>query len=308
MQGAVAYDDPAKDAWRGWKWNAIADAATSWRRLPPSERARQLSQKTVLYLVGPDDHDRRRALARGFANHNLIAVDLVEERVKEVRAAGGLAICGSLQQVIANWPLDWPIDVIDADFCHGFVSDVRALHDILLAQFAMSPTAVISLNMLRGRDANSNGIRDNIEEFLKASGTSLKHPQNMKHRGMNWIFSWLMYVSRMQTYLLNDCQPLIHNGQHYLALCMDCIREQWASCNPRFNSYKSKTSGQVFDSVVHRLAFYLELKPGSDRRELWKESREAGVHFLSRSCVNDEGIRERIAALRAVRTMKMKGA
>ena len=161
MKGINGYYSGTKETWRGWKWNSIAHVALEYDdRIPPSERARRLSQKTVLYLVGPEDFDRKKAMAKGFANHNLIAIDLVQERVDEVRRNGGLAIRGSLQTVLLNWPSDWLIDVVDGDFCSGLVNDIGELPFCLHGCRGMHEKTVVSLNLMRGRDAHSNITRE----------------------------------------------------------------------------------------------------------------------------------------------------
>lgn len=291
MIGAIAYDDPAKDAWRGWKWNAIAHAACGFNdRIPPREKARRLSEKTVLYLVGPNDHDRRRAMARGFANHNLIAVDMVQERVDEVRMAGGLAVCGSLQQVLLNWPHDWQIDVVDADLCSGVVSDVMELPECLLFCPAFKADSVMSINLMRGRDSASNKVREMLKRFR---GLSIA---DMKHRSSTWLIN-----------LMHRCLAL-HlqvNGGAYSVANNEFMLEFFQTRSPRTNSYKSKTSGQWFDSVVHRWSCDIEIC-GDWKR--FQPLRDFVSDRLSRSCSEQDGIRHRIAALRAVRTMKMRAA
>lgn len=353
MIGAVAYDDPAKDAWRGWKWNTIAAQLTGWKRLNPKEQARQLQNKLVLYLVGPDDCDRKRAVARGFSNHNLIAVDIVQERVDEVRARGGFAIRGSLQQLVANWPSDWPLDVIDGDFCSGATNDVLNLASCLGCSQAVRKATVVSLNMMRGRDSQSNCIREAFRSLSNADRDVIaaKLPGMIgvrdiaKHRAATWFANLLLgewpYSNRFEKAL--DC---------------DWIRHE---LNPRTNWYRSKTSGQCFDSVIYNLGFnastfdshamasgardkmnsairqYAERKRhGASNRELQcyrrvidlcRENEEKMLRSadelkslesdlatalrdeLSRNLATiDDGVRQRIAALRAVRTKRLRDA
>lgn len=308
MKGATQYDDAAKDAWRGWKWNTIASAATGWLDLPPKERARRLSDKTVLYLVGPDDHDRKRAMARGFRNENLIAVDLVQERIDEVRAAGGFGIRGSLQQLIMNWPEDWPIDVVDGDFCSGLTNDITSLPWCFIMSPSIQRDTIVSLNMMRGRDAQSNWLRDLICELTKHHTDRHDAESQMKHRAANW------------SHLLFDIEfkMSIHFGYHTARSenSMDTrTREMVNEWNPKANSYKSKTSGQFFDSIVHRWGSVFEYvscsfgvckNGGCRRKHVWNEMAKTVCKLLSRTAAKDDGIRQRIAALRAVRTMKSR--
>lgn len=302
MRGAESYVDPSKDTWRGWKWNAIARAALQFNeRLPPSERARRLSQKTVLYLVGPDDHDRQKALSKGFENHNLIAVDVVQERIDEVRAAGGIGICAPMQQVIRHWPHDWPIDVIDADLCSGFVADVRALMFCMFANPAVHSNAVVSVNLMRGRDEHSNGIRDLCKiasQFIPA-GEECPH-DIVKHRGSNWLMNLQFHLHRLKGF------GIYPDG--FIGLDPETVRNNFRAWNPSVNSYKSKTSSQYFDSVVHRWAVFIDFQGKQAPSREWWKTLDCGDAFMSSKCANDDGVRERIAALRAVRTKKMRGA
>jgi hypothetical protein len=261
-----------------WKWNRIADLAVGNRRLPPSERARILSQKTVLYLVGPEDHDRRKALSLGFANHNLIAVDLVQERVDEVRRAGGLAIRGSLQQVLMAWPQDWPIDVVDADFCHGIVKDVLVLPYILRTSPGMISDTVVSLNMQRGRDPASNSLRKKMRRYGGAV-----------HRGE----AWLSAVVLMEVNSLRN--------RHPLSPVVGMMKRYRQECSPASSEYRSKTSGQWFDSVIHKWGFSRQVFGDATAEQV-----RAGIsQLLSEGSRFDKAIRGRIAALRAVRTKRM---
>jgi hypothetical protein len=298
MIGAGEYIDSRKDTWRGWKWNSIAKAACNFNpRLPPSEVSRRLGDKTVLYLVGPEDHDRRKALAKGFANHNLIAVDVVQERIDEVRRAGGLGICAPLQQVILHWPHDWPIDVIDADLCHGFVSDVRALQFCMCYTPAVHTNSVVSLNLMRGRDQHSNEIRTLCKIAAEFIPKGAEHEHDIvKHRGSNWLMNLTFFIHRMKGY-----------GKYpkgYIGIEPETVRECFQAWKPAVNSYQSKTSSQYFDSVVHRWAFHIDgLSPD---HPLWASLKDGCDDLMSPACANNEGVRERIAALRAVRTKKVK--
>lgn len=300
MIGAEAYVDASKDTWRGWKWNAIANAALGFTtRIPPSEKKRRLSTKTVLYLVGPDDRDRPKALDRGFLGHNLIAVDLLQERVDAVRKAGGLAIRGSLQMILSNWPKDWPIDVIDGDFCSGLVEDVATLACCLRVCAGMHPDTVVSLNLMRGRDPASNSTRDNIARighFLRQSLGGSSNLNMKKHRGINWIAHLMWHFGSM-------IHGSVENGRYRDVLMDedlvdDLINELWM---PHFWSYRSKTSRQYFDSVVHRWGGNKNLHS----QQFIESSRIAIHNSISVIARGDDALRGRIAALRAVRTKRI---
>lgn len=305
MKGAEVYIDASKDTWRGWKWNAIARAALLFNdRLPPSERARRLSQKTVLYLVGPEDNDRQKALAKGFANHNLIAVDIQQERIDEVRASGGLGICAPLQQVIRHWPLNWPIDIVDADMCSGFVADIRALAFCMFSTPVIHGNSVVSMNLMRGRDQHSNEIRNlcKFAEMLLPDGRDCEH-DIVKHRGGNWLMNICFHIHRLNAVLEDKCYP-----KGFIGLEPALVRSLWDSWRPAISSYRSKTSNQYFDSVVHRWGVEYAWVDGAPGREFWESMKDCSTELLSPSCADDDGVRERIAAIRAVRTKKARSS
>lgn len=291
MLGSESYVDPAKDTWRGWKWNRIANAAVLGKPLPPAEKSRQLSRKTVLYLVGPEDRDRPKALAKGFANHNLIAVDIDKSRVAEVRKKGCLSICGSMQQVLLNWSESWSIDVIDCDFCHGITRDAEHLIDILFLCKGVTPHTVLSMNFLRGRDEYTNFIRRNLSD---ARWSSLdKH-----HRGVNWMYLWLQLwsISRQRHKIKPGDGVMVDSREYY---------EITEGCGAQFSSYRSKTSGQYFDSVVHTMPLSPIGGVGlSQEGEAFV--RDHAVSHLSKIVRRDSNTKGRVAALRAVRTVKAR--
>ncbi len=132
------YDNPRKQTWRGWAWNQIAD------RLGGS----LVPISTGLYLPGPVDRDREAALRKGFANENLIAIDLDENYVASVRRGGGLATCGRFELVFADIYRRIPIDFVFADYLGG-------LHawSLLLSQLAFGSCHTVCINLMRGRDA-----------------------------------------------------------------------------------------------------------------------------------------------------------
>lgn len=226
MIGATEYADPSKDSWRGWKWNTIARLICG-DRATPSLKASRLQNKTVLYLAGPQDLDRRKALSHGFANHNLIAVDVVRDRIQAIRDDGGFGICSSMQAVLFNWPGDWHIDVIDCDLCAGIVEDTWDLSAAVCACRGVSKRTVFSGNFLRGRDQASNRVRRLISDGV---------------------------VRRSEVWCYLHCQrePLEYMNLEELNGCtVDREYLEELKNSAVHGSYVSKTSGQTFDSVIH---------------------------------------------------------
>lgn len=310
MKGAIAYDDATKDSWRGWKWNAITSMLCG-DRATPSRKASILQKKTVLYLAGPKDLDRRKALSHGFANHNVIAIDVVKSRIASIRCQGGFGICSSMQAVLLNWPANWTIDVVDCDLCSGVVSDVLDLALILKICPAITENTVFSGNLMRGRDRASNELRQSI-------GGGVVKRSDAWTRAISCPIS-----SHMANGTFNVSEDeLIYKPEGVI----------------KTNSYRSKTSGQVFDSIIHFIP-----KRDTDWCRTWKgvadkhlkQCQELGLSkglqrqfedylasnrkemdeavsiarkfgkFLGQKCKDHKASRK-IAALRAMRTMYLE--
>lgn len=254
MSGLEHYRNGQKRNWRGWQWNRIVERLTV-----PVEEA------TVLYLCGPEDLDREKALARGFLNENLIAVDVDEKNVQRVRSRGGIGITGNLLSMLWSWPSDWPVDVVVADFCAGFDNTAIGLMYALFFSEAVSAEwprlTVLSVNLQRGRDPQTNKFRDAIRDLSDEDWP-------LKHRGFQFY------------------SMAINSIHQWLGLPEDAdVGDKVAA--PAGNSYRSNRV--VMDSVVMRwppIPSGYRSPPGVDE--------------------SDDGVRRKIVACRAVRTMRLR--
>lgn len=259
--GLSSYTAGQKKNWRRWQWNRIIE-----RLAVPVRDA------VVLYLVGPEDVDREVAVAKGFRPENLIAVDIASRNIQRVRAGGGLGICADLNDVIASWPQDWSLDAVVADFCGGFNQAAFRLLDALRFRGASHQT-VVSVNLLRGRDPESNEGRS----VLKKHGND---PDLSRHRGKFFTLSAMAVVPA--AVLADD---LLVGSAHTHGVESLLFRERLLnSMRPAWNSYTS-TGRTYFDSAV--LA--------------WPASRRPIVPEWHHSLLST---RRKIAACRALRTMK----
>jgi len=159
-----------------------SDAKKQSRRIIAEELFRRVKHpafSTVLYLPGPHDYQRKSLLNIGFKNENIFGVDL-GANVQAVRDRGGYCIEGKLHEVIDNWPTHRCIDVILADLCCGLggtaLETVRAI-GCLYEKQKCAP--IVYMNLQRGRDADTNGVR----EFLKG----LRSDSYSKHRVLQLI-------------------------------------------------------------------------------------------------------------------------
>jgi hypothetical protein len=254
MKGLEAYKAGQKKNWRGWLWNRATERLTT-----PVENA------VVLYLAGPEDHDRQKAIARGYRNENVIAVDIDADNIERVRRAGGIGICANLTSVLLAWPEDWPIHAILGDFCGGLAGPAADFAMALWACEGMRPGTVVAVNLQRGRDAVSNEVRS----LLSRIGYG-------KHRGKAFMGMMLGYIRVFEK------NGAITRQQRELG-------ERFIEHKAAYNSYTS-TGRTWFDTVVFKWPGVLGKGCGVDDDEL------------------DAEVARKVAALRAVRTMKQRAA
>jgi len=225
MKGLDSYQNGTKETWRGWQWNQIVKRLCGPKPLGPAATREKLKDKLVVYLVGPNDVDRDVAVRKGFRSENLIAVDIDRKRVSSTRAAGGLAVAGSLTHIAAAWPTNRPVDALIADFCFGFdVEFMKFAHAICMSPM-LSPHAAVSVNLLRGRDAFNDTVR---KKYFPDSNHEDKR-RNIKVAGM--------FANLAACFATADANPSSEDTD----AAVDAM-------SPAMYSYKS--GPQWFDSVV----------------------------------------------------------
>lgn len=282
------YGSPSKQTWRGWIWNRVTE------RIPKLERR----DATILYLVGPSDLDREAALKKGYSNRNLIAVDIDQECVDRVRKAGNLAIQGRLEDILVAWPEDWPIAGILADFTCGLDKTLIAFQSSLLVCRAIKyGHTVVGVNLQRGRDPASNPMRQGLREAIEAMELNIgKHWRSPglwkdgilntlldgKHRGKQLISNFMFHA-------WNSVQDHYDNIYEYAKVFTKI-------CDPVFYSYRQSIEMPYMDSVVFTMP------------QGYASEYELGVNVFKQITGRDAlEVKNKIAALRAVRTMKLKG-
>lgn len=311
MKGKDSYDGGSKQSARGWIWNRVVDRLVDGVK-SPSEKRRILSNCTVVYLVGPDDLDRECAISKGLRSNNLIAVDVVESRVKAVRKDGGMAVNGSIQKVLCEWPKGWKIDALILDFCGGLTSDELLLPTLLPACLGVSSKTVVAINLLRGRDAASNTLRNGTSykgrepwRLLAEMPGVGKLPEDCgKHRGFLASFvHWYTNTDGLKGSEWAKSQSLSMNELATIG---------WKRMKASFNSYPSRSAAGAtswFDSVVFSYAFPAAFDTDQDwlesggKNELRDVARAVLSSMSHRSKVG-RSMPGKLAALRAVRTKK----
>jgi len=208
------YDNATKDTWRGWAWNQIAK--------------RSVPGATVMVLAGDGGYDIKKARRHGL---RIIGVDRVQGRVNEFRRQGEVAIKDSLhRQVMLMKP-----DALIADMMGGMTSS--SWGDVL----AVSPICkAVVWNGLRGRD---KGVNDIIGEASSGCipiyrGRRIEWTQVGKHRGKIAFCSLIVAAWNAAGGDMNSYVP------------QDFISRMSRELRPEFMTYRSKDSGQYFDSVA----------------------------------------------------------
>ena len=151
--GAVKnYKFGQKNNWRRSVWNEVI------RRTNGREQS-----ESVLYLAGPDDHDRQIAVEKGIPDENLVAIDRSLKNVRACRKDGASAVHGEMKDVLMAWPDSRPVCAVLLDWCGGLGRDAFFTGDALIRPVFWH--AVIMVNLMRGRDHWSNGMRQMLKEL-----------------------------------------------------------------------------------------------------------------------------------------------
>lgn len=191
----------------------------------------------MVYLAGQNDFDSEIAKEKGFNINNLIAVDYNRKTTQRLRSSKRLTVCGDIMDVVEAWPITKKINVLILDFCCGlFTSIVEFL--LKIPHFPQLSDSVIVINLLRGRDAQTNTIRQNL------GGQRFKGLE--KHRGRQAL---LIYVVELTEIIHKQKYGVSTRGHHGSQMVIQTGQECIIRTLPRLHSYKSD-SGQWFDSAV----------------------------------------------------------
>lgn len=272
MNESSNFDFGRKRAWRKWEWNRIEEL---YYKDTPKKRKRDA---VILYLVGPNDFDRKIAIQKGFSNNNIIAVDCCNDNIESVRRSKNLGIIGKLNDVIRAWGGREKIDIIVADFCCDFNKSIFAFIQDLVDLPCFNYNTVVSVNLSRGMPGSKSEMVFNDIEFMKRKTGS--------HRGKMII---ALYAKLVNNYKLR-----------FAALCgNEDIKDR------TLIDFK-KSVLHLYDHLLSRSFFYT-YKSRSER--MWMDS----VVFQNTWCfsyqekTSDKNIKRSVAAVKAVRTMKKAG-
>lgn len=290
-----------KNNWRRWVWNRIDERLT----VPKKDAV-------ILYLAGKDNIDRDVALFHGFKSDNLIAIEKDMDAIRELRKKGALCINGDIIETASNWPLRIPVHVLLLDFCHGLTNKVLGDIPLLSILHPSFMETIIVINMLRGRDSQSNVVRKWwIDHWCKAG----YEYSDILHRGRLFASEFMLwnrmaYLNALQ-YKDNSWQGVASiANQTMLKLSKESsmsledynlllLKMDNNAMRAAFNQYKS-TSNQIFDSAV-----ICPILP-SINRSTFEKYRE----FKITECIKmkrTSNVVHKISAILAHRTMRLNG-
>lgn len=232
------YKFGTKNNWRRWQANRIAE------RVNPATA-------TVLYLAGEQDQDRTLLKAKGFRDHNLIAVEREKKIVAELRDREILVAHGDLFDVLFSWPAQKRIDVVIGDFLCD-LSRAMVSNIVFALMLPQCIETVFAFNFLKGRDSSLQSLRDGIGVVAIDYGCSpFRDP---KHRG-NILFMLLVMAAKLKLeeglkchFSEAECQEILQleNIKAELTHCLEL------NCLPVYNQYASTAGNQYFNSVVFK--------------------------------------------------------
>jgi hypothetical protein len=298
--GLDSYDNPEKNKWRRWQW----EQAT--RLLPefimrPSFNPRKLNaidritvqNKTVAYLCGPDDLDRHVALQLGYLPENLLAIDKNAANIDSVRRNGGTGISCDLSKFLLS-ASGFHVDILLADFTWGITSNFFEFLISMFASDVISDDTVVVINLLRGRDSHSNFLRDLIAQYEHKIAPQFKTMRS-------WQALWAASIVSAYPVLVfnNQHRSNLHewlniNSFHKACDCFETRKYAYVNCmrsSFKASGYTYKSGPQYFDSIAC----------------VWvRRCCDAEFYRPMFSAYRDEQTFRKIAALKAVRTQKLK--
>lgn len=272
------YEFREKREWREWHWN-FARALLRRSGVNPK-------MAIVMGLFGADGLDVPEADRRGFRRENLFNIEREKSAIGRSRELGINTINCDLAEVLSMWPSQMPIDYLIADLCHGFTGGAQRLLDAVCKTRALRASSVICINMLRGRDSDYTSVRDaaiRVEtgwSKLREMCPELQSPSRAIHA---------LAVFRTRNIAL-----ALERGRRWLGA---------------YSATSYRSGSTFFDSVVFRVDGIPRMDVvGELLDEQYKQCGMPTHDDLMdaiRKNSNELGVRRKIAAALAVRTMRL---
>jgi hypothetical protein len=273
------YDFASKNMWRKWVWNRIDEKVM--------EKNNTRKDSVILYLPGPEPHDLKIALDKGFKSNNILAVDLDANNIETVRKRGGLGINADICDVLIAWDEKINIDVLLVDFCCGITQTAIEFIESLLVSGGIHNNTVLAINLLRGRDGATQKYREEIELI------DLKH-RSSKHRAVQ--FFWC-YMRRLFS-LVPELSTIVKDRFINKGKLEDWIKHIEKVTKPNIYSYKSVSinehTGKRTVNIMDSAVFFPCLCKG--------ECKAAPAPKAQKKIDN---AKRKLAAWKAIRTMRL---
>lgn len=196
-----------------------------------------------MVLIGDTDYEFHEARKRGM---HAIGIDIRKESVDTFRKSGGIAICDDFVVQMKNIKPD-------AIIFDG-VSGMTKYTITLVAQACLYTTAVV-WNGLRGRDKMAKEWQEDFADFeidVYRKGRKVAKREAGIHRGM-LMYSWAFYeeLENLDTFCELSYPPEITSKAGEMLWRVHKYRDFVMNHNkPEFMSYRSKDSGQYFDTAA----------------------------------------------------------
>lgn len=242
-----------------------------WNRARDLLLERRPGEANVVGLFGADGLDVEYAEEKGFDRRRMISIEANREAVSVARRRSQInTIRGELSAVLRAWPdetVDGGIHVLIADLCGGLSTHGMKVCRALLSSRGINENCVVVVNLLRGRDQVGARWVYGLDATVGGLDQSIA-PR--KHRGM-WFYLLAMKLRDASLAALAD-----------EAGCSSSAVAQALERVERPSTFTYRSGNLVYDSIAFRLA----------------------SQFHGHPPVGSHGVRRRIAAAKAVRTMR----
>lgn len=270
------YDNGTKETWRGWAWNQIS------MRCPAKSK--------IGVFCGDVAADYEVATKKGFTP---VGVDIVENCVTAFRKKGGVAIHEDVTSVVRFFDFD------------GFILDElggvtkSSAHRLKVVQRGCF--AVVA-NYLRGRDSTGADLCRQLNFLTVPIKNKSRHMVRLpinKHRGLiAWVFTNVLPIADFE--FCFDAVSLTRKIASFsykerLQVLVDYFAKE---SNIQVFSYRSKDSGQYFDSVAY------SNKDAIDSRDSFREVRELDMR-VAKYHSRLRKIKNKAAAAKALITTRL---
>ncbi len=268
----------------------------NWRRRQINEVKSRIcnpGEAIVLYLPGEMDLDRKVLCEKGFISDNLIAIEANKKTCAILRKKRTLVIEGALSDVLANWPDNWKIGAVIADYQSGIEKEQMYLVWALMHRRIWADSCCISVNLQRGREKHKlaknfcAGVTQALLEtdweqygqYAQSIQMMMPHPKSRAYA----FFGYLVFHFARIVALVDPSRPLDFDGAYFL------LRKLTNPCYPLpYQNPRESRKGVWMDSIIFS----------------WP-------HDLRRSdpdpTIFDRDIQRSISAIRATRTRRIRG-